>query len=67
VPNSQTSNQATNVVNWTDITDSPQGIAAAGNHVWQFENAGFNWVRVVYTAVSGTGSLDSARANVKGV
>lgn len=60
-------NQALDVVNWTDILDSDQLITAAGNHVWQVENAGYNWVRVVYTAAAGSGSLDVARVNVKGV
>lgn len=55
------------VVNWTDISGSTQAISAAGNHTWQVENAGYLWLRVVYTATSGSGSLDIARANVKGV
>jgi hypothetical protein len=59
--------QATGVVNWTDIADSGAPITAAGDLVYQYENAGFPWVRVVYTATSGSGSLTSARANVKGV
>lgn len=59
--------QASNVTNWTDIADSDQDISASGNIVWNVENAGYTWVRVSYTATSGTGSLTSARANVKGV
>lgn len=59
--------QASGVTNWTDITGSSQGISAAGNIVWNVENAGYTWVRVNYVATSGTGSLSSARANVKGV
>ncbi len=61
------SNQAIGVSNWTDVMDSSQGIAAAGNHMWTVQNAGYTWVRVVYTAASGSGSLTSARGNVKGV
>src|SRR5574343_407072 len=48
--------QYTNVVNWTDIADSAQTISAAGDHMWTVENAGYNWVRVVWTAASGSGS-----------
>lgn len=59
--------QAANVTNWTDITGSPQAISAAGNIMWNVENAGYTFVRVVYTVTSGTGTLTSARANVKGV
>lgn len=58
---------STGVTNWTDIAGSSQSIAAAGNHVWTVENAGYNWVRVVYTRSSSTGSLTVARVNVKGV
>ena len=56
-----------NVVNWTTITGSAQPILAAGDHTYQVQNAGYPWVRVVWTASSGSGSLTSARSNVKGV
>lgn len=59
--------QDTSVSNWTDITGSSQAISAAGNIMWNIQNAGYNFIRVSYTASSGTGSLASARANVKGV
>lgn len=54
------------VVNWTDITGSPQPIAAAGNHMWTVANAGYRWVRFVWTG-TGAATLTSARFNVKGV
>lgn len=53
--------------NWTDIADSTQAISAAGDHTWTVENAGYSWVRVVYTFASGSGSLTSARCVVKGL
>lgn len=59
--------QSSNVTNWTIITGSSQAISAAGNVVWNVENAGYTWVRVDYVATSGAGSLTSARTNVKGV
>lgn len=59
--------QVVGVTNWTDVLDSAQTISAAGNHVWTVENAGYTWVRVVWTATSGSGTLTSARANGKGV
>jgi hypothetical protein len=60
-------NQVSSIQNWTDITDSAQSISAAGDHMWTVENAGYNWVRVVWTATGGSGSLSSARAYVKGI
>lgn len=55
------------VTHWTDITDSDQPISAAGDHMWQVENAGYTWVRVVWTRNAGTGTITVARCNVKGV
>lgn len=56
-----------NVSNWTDIDQSAQPITAAGDHAWDVQNCGYRWVRVVWTFTSGSGSLTSARFNVKGV
>lgn len=61
------SNQASDVSNWTDVADSALVVSAAGNVVWDVQNVGYNWVRVVWTATSGSGSLTSARCYVKGV
>lgn len=59
--------QARNITNWTDITGSSITVSAAGDITWNAENVGYLWVRVVYTRTAGTGSLTSARINVKGV
>lgn len=67
MPDGGSTPQALSVTNWTDISGSSQSISAAGNIVWNVENAGYTWVRVAYTFTSGIGSLSSARANVKGV
>ncbi len=66
-PRLPTSDLLTKLVHWTDIADSAQAITAAGDHMWTVENAGYTWVRVVWTQTGGTGSLDSARSYVKGV
>lgn len=67
-PNAQSKvEQSEDVDNWTTVADSAQAIAAAGNHVWNAENVGYLWVRVVWTQTSGTGSLISARVMAKGV
>ncbi len=55
------------VQNWTDIKGSDQAITEAGDHMWQVENTGYIWVRVVYIRDSGTGNIDLANANVKGI
>lgn len=57
------------VSNWTDIADTSVTISAAGNTLWNVENAAYLWVRVVWTA-SGAGTtplLTSARAYTKGI
>lgn len=61
-------NQTVNVTNWTDIADSDVLVAAAGNFMINYQNCGFDWVRVVWTA-SGAGStpvLTKLRMVVKG-
>jgi hypothetical protein len=64
---SSESSRSFKITNWTDIANSSQAISAAGDIMYNVENAGYNWVRVVYTRSSGTGTLTVARANVKGV
>jgi hypothetical protein len=64
---SQAATLATGVTNWTDVADSSQTISAAGDLTWQVANAGYNFVRVVWTRTSSTGSLTVARINTKGV
>lgn len=65
-PSAQGTPEYDTVVNWTDIADSSQAVSAAGDITWDVQNAGYVWVRVVYTRSSSTGSLTSARFNVKG-
>lgn len=50
-------NVAANVVNWTDYTGSVTPVSGPGNFMWIVSDGGYKWVRVVYTAVSGAGSL----------
>lgn len=54
--------------NWTDIVDSNQAITASGDHMWTVENAGYTFVRLVWTdSASGTSTITVARFMVKGV
>ena len=67
-PNAQAkAEQSQDVVNWTDIAGSAAAVSAAGDVTWNAENVGYTWVRVVWTVTSGSGSITSARANMKGV
>jgi hypothetical protein len=61
------SSQASNVVNWTDITGSESMVSEDGNITWNAENVGYAWVRVVYSFDTSTGTLTSAVANLKGI
>lgn len=47
----------TGVVNWTDITGSTQPITGAGRGVYNVSAGMFEWLRAVYTATSGTGTI----------
>jgi hypothetical protein len=58
---------AAGVVNWTLYAGSSQVITEAGDHTWSVSDAGYRWVRVQWLAGLGTGSLDSAKFNAKGV
>lgn len=53
------------VVNWTDIDDSSEPVTGAGTVVYNVRGVFYNWVRVVYTAASGTGTM-TIRINTKG-
>ena len=51
---------------WTDYTGSEYAITASGSYVWNFATLPFPFFRVVYTRVSGTGTLQ-VYVNGKGV
>jgi len=58
--------QSEGVTNWTDVTGSSQAISASGDHTWDVANTGSRWCRFVWTRSSGSGTLTSARFNIKG-
>lgn len=52
--------------NWTDITNSPQAISGTpGSLLYDVTACGYRWVRLVYTATSGSATLN-ATINTKG-
>lgn len=54
------------VVNWTTIKDSPQAVTGAGPVVWNYNGVFYKWIRLHYTATSGTGTV-TVTVNTKGV
>lgn len=48
-PNNPTS---TAVTNWTDITGSEESVTASGDLIWNVENSGYTFVRLVWTDTS---------------
>ena len=52
---------------WVDIANSSQAITGGDKVMWNYQNAGFNYVRVVYTHASGDVGVDYLRINIKGV
>lgn len=56
------------VTDWEDIPGSTLAVAgAAGTQVWNYTGAPFRWVRIVYTATSGSGTLTKCLFSAKGV
>jgi len=47
---------AANVVNWVTYTGSSTTVSGSGNFLWNCLEAGYRWVRVSYTAASGSGT-----------
>lgn len=54
------------VTNWSDIAGSSQAVSAAGDLMYNVENVGYTWVRLVWTFSSSTGTLTNCRAMTKG-
>lgn len=65
----QISNDDPNIVtplNWSTYTGSSQSLTgSAGDFMWNFFPTGYNWARLIYTASSGSGTLN-ARVAAKG-
>lgn len=56
----QASNDCTN---WDDITGTDQSISSAGSFLWNVTSLSYHCMRVLYTRVSGTGSLILTQVN----
>lgn len=62
-PNAQTSaERAADVTNWVDLPSATLSLSgSAANLLVQIPDVAFNYFRLVYTSVSGTGTISSAR------
>lgn len=58
-PTPATSNPGSLVTQWTDYTGSSTVVAGAGDFMWNCNNPGYRWVRLVFTRGSGTGTLNA--------
>lgn len=56
-------------VNWVDITGSSFSLSASGETMWNVQNIGYNYVRVVYTDSSSGASTATMNiiVNAKGI
>ena len=52
-------------VTWTTVANSTVAVSGASSAMWNIQNCGYSWLRLVYTRTSGTGSL-TARNSSKG-
>lgn len=60
------STTASRPTNWSDLGGSSVTIAAAGDNAYNVDLSYYNWIRFVYTASSGSGTING-RANLKGI
>lgn len=47
------------VVNWSNYTGSQTAVTGSGNFTWNLVYVGFRWIRLQYTATSGTGVINA--------
>lgn len=68
-PGDNGSGQAVSVpTNFTDITSSPQSISGSpGSILYDVVQCSYRWVRLVYTAASGSATITDGQMNAKGV
>lgn len=64
-PGSLAPGDAMNVTNWTDVDNSSESVTMSGTAGYNVYDVGYNWIRFVYTASSGSGTI-SGRVNMKG-
>ena len=50
------------VVNWTAYSGSSYSLSSSGQYMFNISNMGYRWLRLVYTATSGSGVLNAIAA-----
>ena len=56
---------AASSMNWTDVDSSPTVVTASGTIIWNAANAGYQWVRVVWTESGSAAGSVTGRAHGK--
>ena len=52
---------------YTDYTGSNQAVSGPGDVMWILDVAQYQWFKVVFEYISGTGNLESIKYNSKGL
>jgi hypothetical protein len=66
-PNAPFPHSDDSVINWVDLAGTTVAISAAGSVLLNIVDAGYSWVRVVYTHTSGASQITVAQLNLKGI
>jgi hypothetical protein len=66
-PNASLPYSDDSVINWVDLPGTSTSITAAGTSFFNLVDAGYSWVRVVYTHTSGTAQITVAQIHMKGL
>lgn len=65
-PGTTASSPSQQPTHWTDYSGSTISVSGAGNGTFNVNDAFYNWIRFVYTASSGSGTI-SGILNTKGI
>ena len=58
---------SSSITNWTDIPSETVTVTAAGSSLFNVENCGYRWFRLVWVDNTSTAGTLSARYNIKGI
>ena len=55
------------IQNWTDLAGSSEAVTASGDILWNAQNIGYKWVRLVWTDAGTTSGTISGTYTTKGI